>query len=40
MSERVSEITELVLITLESKPPQYRLRVKANFHNPGDAHPG
>lgn len=39
MSERVSEITELVLITLESKPPQYRLRVKAKTRSGGSGNP-
>jgi hypothetical protein len=39
MSERVSEITELVLITLESKPPQYRLRVKAKTGSGGISNP-
>lgn len=39
MSERVSEITEMVLITLESLPPQYRLRVKAKTRSGGSGNP-
>ena len=39
MSERVSGITELVLITLESLPPQYRLRVKAKTRSGGSGNP-
>ena len=39
MLKRVSEITELVLNTLESKPPQYRLRVKAKTRSGGSGNP-